>query len=72
MDTLSNIDRAALDWHKNKPVEIKSRGIMSLVSMEITSAPLQEAEPRQRCIWPNSFMNSGSRVISRRVWGRAV
>lgn len=66
------IDVNNLDWNRSKKVEIMGRGNLSLVApvwMSKKGDKMVVATPA-KCVWPNSFLTSNSKFLSRRVYGK--
>ncbi len=68
----SYIEQMNLDWYRQKTVDIKKRGNLSILLPQ-NGAPVFRSEKsadKLRCIWPSALNNIDSRFISRRVWSR--
>lgn len=66
---MNNI-QTGLDWDKNKNLQVKKRGNLSLLAVAMTKDG-NVVNSGMRCIWPNNLSTySNDRIISRRVWGK--
>lgn len=62
--------QTGLDWDKNKNLQVKKRGNLSLLAVAMTKDG-SVVNSGMRCIWPNNLSPySNDKVISRRVWGK--
>ena len=61
-----------LDWYRQKTVDIKKRGNLSILLPQngATVSRSEKSADKLRCIWPSALNNVDSRFISRRVWSR--
>ena len=68
----SYTEQMNLDWYRQKTVDIKKRGNLSILLPQNGAAVSRgEKNPgKPRCIWPSVLNNADSRFISRRVWSR--
>lgn len=68
---LKRADQYNLDWHRNKGVEVKKRGSISLVTPQLSSALAERfSQQRPRCVWPSHMEAYESKYLTRRVWSR--
>lgn len=67
---MNNILKENYDWSKYKASPAVRRGDMSMIAATvIKSGNLVSTPNRQRFVWPRGLEESGSRVLTRRVWG---
>ena len=64
------INPSYFEWSRDVKPKIKSRGIASIVAMQLNSQASNVIKGGARCIWPSGFENVDSRYLSRRVWSR--
>lgn len=64
------INPSYFEWSRDARPKIKSRGIASIVAMQLNSQASNVIKGGARCIWPSGFENVDSRYLSRRVWSR--
>ena len=64
------INASYLDWTREAKPKVKSRGIASIVAVQMNSQASSIIKGGARCIWPSGFENVDSRYLSRRVWSR--
>lgn len=71
---INDIKIADLDWHKNKVFTTPQRGNRVLVSYAVKSSDAYGAynQPKTRCVWPGSLLNSDSKYLSRRVVAKTI
>ena len=63
--------KESYDWSKVKPASVK-RGDMSMIAATvIKGGNLVMPQNRQRFVWPRGLEESGSRILTRRVWGQS-
>lgn len=63
------VDITYLDWSKNRKPAILSRGIASLVTLQL-KGQTDWSKIKTACVWPSGIENVDSRYLSRRVWNR--
>lgn len=68
----SYTEQMNLDWYRQKTVEIKKRGNLSILLPQNGAAVSrsEKSADKPRCIWPSVLNNVDGRFISRRVWSR--
>lgn len=66
-----NSMRSGLDWSKDKTYQIKKRGNLSLLATAIFKNG-NFVSSGSRCVWPTSLESRDSKIISRRVWSKAL
>lgn len=64
------IEKAFLDWSRDKNPKIQARGISAILAQRAKVADNAKALGTTRCVWPNSFGQTESRYLSRRVFMR--
>ncbi len=69
---INKINKANLDWYKEKEVKIRNRGTLALIASSVVKDGNLLPYPKARCIWPSSFTNSDNRFISRRVRAQEI
>lgn len=59
-----------LDWSRQRANTVR-RGNMAMIAATVIKGGEMVVNPnRQRFIWPKGLEESGSKVLTRRVWGR--
>ena len=64
------INPSYFEWSRDAKPKIKSRGIASIVALQMTNQAANVIKGGARCIWPSGLENVDSRYLSRRVWSR--
>lgn len=67
---LKVMDQTNLDWHRNKVIEVKKRGNISLINPKSLYGENSQSHGKSRCVWPSMLETYESKYLSRRIWGR--
>lgn len=60
------------DWSKyNSKTQARRSNMELIAATVIKGGEIVSTPSRQRFVWPRSFEESNSRILSRRVWGQA-
>ena len=60
------------DWSKyNSKTQARRSNMELIAATVIKGGEIVSTPARQRFVWPRSFEESNSRILSRRVWGQA-
>lgn len=69
---VNKINKANLDWYKEKEVKIRNRGTLALIASSVVKNGNLLPYPKGRCVWPSIFSSGESHFISRRVKAQEI
>ncbi len=61
-----------LDWYKDKSTSASIQAKSHIIQYYASGAGNVKAQPRARCVWPSSFLESDSRFLSRRIKAKVL
>lgn len=61
-----------LDWYKDKSSSASIRAKSDIIQYYASGADNVKMQPKAKCVWPSSFLESNSKFISRRVKAKVL